>query len=363
MQRFAYWPALLAGAFGACIAAVSPARADDAVVAALDKPALITPLAQAGLMTSITRAGSRLVGVGEHGWILISDDNALSWRQVASPTGVTLTKIVFANPQQGWALGQMGLVLHTKDGGLTWTKQLDGLAANGITMAAAHADITAKGQNDSTTADLQSAEALVAGGPSVPFLALLPLSPSQLLLVGGFGLAMQSNDGGKTWNSAAAQMINPQGMHLYGLAEAHSDIYIAGEQGLLLKGPAGGPYRPLTTTFTGTFFGVLAAPDDKLYVYGLQGTLLCSADSGATWQNIVSNTSAGIDAGIALQDGRLLFGDNAGDLLVKDPNSTTLSIHRASEPVATLAQAADGAIIIGGPFGPRRIALSALEMP
>jgi photosystem II stability/assembly factor-like uncharacterized protein len=341
-------------------ATVAPALADNSVAMALNKPASITLRAADGLITSIARAGNRLVAVGEHGWILLSDDNGASWRQVASPTSVTLTHVTFADAKTGWALGQMGAVLVTHDGGASWAKQLDGIAANQITLAAAQADIQTKGTSDTTTANLQSAQALMGGGPSVPFLNLLVWAPGHLLLVGGFGLAMQSQDGGASWTSAADELANPQGLHLYGLAEQAGTVYVAGEQGLLLKGPPGGPYAAAATPFDGTFFGVLAAPDGGLFLYGLQGTILRSTDAGANWQALNTGSGAGVDAAVALQDGRLLFGDVAGDLLLGDDASTTVKTIQAGEPVAALAQAADGAIIIGGPFGPRRIPLAAL---
>ncbi len=343
--------------------ATAPAWADDSVATALNKPAFITPRAADGLFTSIARAGARLVAVGEHGWILASTDNGQTWHQVPSPTSVTLTFVTFVSPMQGWALGQMGVVLHSTDGGARWARQLDGIAANRITLAAAQADVTAQGANAATSANLQSAQALAGGGPSVPFLSLAALSPTHLLLVGGFGLAMESADGGANWRAAADELANPQALHLYGLAEASGQVFIAGEQGLLLKGPPGGPYAAINTPFAGTYFGILAAPGGALYLYGLQGTILRSADAGATWQPVNNNVTAGIDASLVLADGRLLFGDAGGDLLLGAANAPALAVSPAGEPVAALAQAADGAIIIGGPFGLRRIPLAALGAP
>ncbi len=91
--------------------------------------------------------------------------------------------------------------------------------------------------------------------------------------------------------------------------------------------------------------------------------MLGSADAGATWHAMATGSAAGVDAGILLKDGRLLFGDNAGDLLIGQGDAISLRSVRAAEPVAALAQAADGAIIIGGPFGPRRMPLAALDAP
>ncbi len=362
-QRGAWWPVLLVGLACCGILVARPACAGDAVPVAMTMPAHITPHAPSGLMVSIARAGANLVAAGEHGWILISSDNGRTWREAPSPTSVTLTRVMFTDAADGWALGQMGVVLQTENGGLTWRKTLDGIAANQIILAAAQADIAARGSNDVTTNNLQAATALAGGGPSVPFLDILATSPAHLLLVGGFGLAMQSADDGRRWTSAAVQLANPQALHLYGLAKTRGTVYISGEQGLLLKGPPGGPYNPVTTPFGGTFFGVLAAPDGVLFVYGLQGTVLRSADAGATWRAVSGGGSAGVDAGLLLQDGRLLFGDAAGNLLVGHEDAPALTAMSAGEPIAALAQASDGAIIIGGPFGLRRVPLSALGAP
>ena len=348
---------MLAALAGICCLAGAPkAIADDSVSMALNRASVLTPGAQFGLITSIARAGSRLVAVGEHGHILLSDDDGLSWRQVETPTSVTLTHVTFVSATQGWAIGQMGIVLRSTDAGQDWSEQLNGMTANAITLAAARADISAHGSNDTTTADLQNAEALAGGGPSVPFLDLLALTPSHLLLVGGFGLAMASTDGGAHWTSMAGQLANPQGLHLYGMALSGNTLFIAGGQGLILAGPLCGPFKTLTAPFAGTYFGILAPAGGSLVAYGLQGTIITSTDQGQHWQTPATGLTAGIDAGLALANGRLLFGDVAGNLLESRDGARSLQpLPNAGEPVAALAQAADGSVSVGGPFGLRRL--------
>jgi photosystem II stability/assembly factor-like uncharacterized protein len=329
--------------------------ANDAVAVALDRPATITRLAQSGLFTAVTTAGARLVAVGERGRIMISEDDGVTWRQVPSPTSVTLTAVVFATPASGWVLGQMGVVLHSGDGGLTWSRQLDGMRANQATMAEARADVARLGNNDTTSAIMQNAQALVGGGPSVPFLALLPLTPAHLLLAGGFGLALASDDGGAHFVSVAGGMANPNGLHIYGLVRDRSEIFAVGEQGLALEGENAMPAKPVATPFAGTFFGALVTPAHSLIFYGLQGTILRSTDAAATWQQPPSGVADAIDAGLVLHDGGVLLGDVAGALLVSHDDGKTFSLRQAGEPVAGLAQAPDGSIIAAGPFGLRRI--------
>jgi photosystem II stability/assembly factor-like uncharacterized protein len=332
----------------------APARADDSVAVELNRPATITPRAEHGLFTSIANAGGRLVAVGEQGRIMLSDDNGMSWRQVATPTSVTLTKVRFATSQEGWAVGQMGIVLHTKDGGLTWQKQFDDIAAGKIMLSAAQAAVAA-GSNATTQANLQAAQIMVQGGPNVPFLTVLPLSPQSVLIAGGFGIAFSSSDGGATWQSIAAAIPNPNGLHIYDLLETQGSLIGVGEQGFLLFGSVNGPFTNPAPPSQGSFFGALALPDHSLLIYGLQGAIFRSIDKGKDWTKSASNVGAGIDCGVLLRNGGVVLGDVAGDLLISHDSGAQFSLSPANQPVVALAQAADGAIIIGGPAGLARI--------
>jgi photosystem II stability/assembly factor-like uncharacterized protein len=337
-----------------------PASADDAVVMEMNHPAILTARAAQGLIISIARAGNRLVAVGERGRILLSDDDGGSWRQVATPTSVTLTQIRFATPTAGWAVGQMGVVLHTENGGLTWAIQFDGIRAGQVMLAAAKADIAAHGASDATTANLQAAEQTVAAGPNVPFLTILPLSPKNLVIAGAFGMAFASTDGGASWQSIADNVTDTSGLHIYDLVESDGAVFAAGEQGLVLAGSFAGKFSIISTPFQGSFFGDLVAPDKSLLVYGLQGTILRSADQGKDWAQPVSGAESGIDCGIVLRNGDILLGDIAGDLLLSHDDGKTFTLSQAQQPVAGLAQAADGSVILAGPRGLARLSPAAL---
>jgi photosystem II stability/assembly factor-like uncharacterized protein len=338
----------------------APARADDAVAVELNRPATITPRAKAGLFTSIANAGSRLVAVGEQGRILLSDDNGLSWRQVATPTSVTLTKVRFATSQEGWAVGQMGIVLHTKDGGLTWQKQFDDIAAGKIMLSAAQAAVAA-GSNATTQANLQAAQIMVGGGPNVPFLTVLPLSPTNVLIAGGFGIAFSSSDGGATWQSIAADIPNPNGLHIYDLVEDQTSLVGVGEQGFLLLGCLNGVFANPAPPSPGSFFGALLASDHSVIIFGLQGAIFRSNDKGSDWTKSASHVGAGIDCGVVLRNGDVVLGDIAGDLLISHNSGATFSLSSANQPVVALAQANDGTIIFGGPAGLSRITSAAID--
>src|SRR5262245_13069145 len=72
-----------------------------------------------------------IFGVGEHAWIvgrpgsfvLATKDAGASWK--SQPTGQTtpLNGVFFLDESRGWAVGDLGVILSTKDGGQTWMVQ------------------------------------------------------------------------------------------------------------------------------------------------------------------------------------------------------------------------------------------------
>ncbi|MGL5147969.1 MAG: WD40/YVTN/BNR-like repeat-containing protein, partial [Plesiomonas shigelloides] len=81
----------------------------------------LQPKAAQSLLLDITRAGNKLVAVGERGHVLLGDG---AWQQVATPTAAQLTKVFFFNDALGWAVGHDATILHTQDGGKSWQVQL-----------------------------------------------------------------------------------------------------------------------------------------------------------------------------------------------------------------------------------------------
>ncbi len=342
-----------------CVSRAAP-DVSDTYTYALNRPAHVTPRALTGLLTSVARAGNRIVVVGERGRIIVSDDNGLAWRQVKAPTSVTLAHVTFVTPTEGWAVGGMGIVLHTTDSGLTWTKQFDGVQAANVALAAANADIKQSGTNDTTTANLQAAQAMVAAGPTVPFLDAYAASATDVMIAGAFGMAFSSTDAGATWQSLADLLPNPNGLHIYQIMKDGDNLAVVGEQGLILYGPPGKPLATVTSSFQGTLFGEIIASDHSWIAFGLQGTVMRSTDQGAHWAIATVGQQVGIDCGVTLANGNILLGNEAGQLLYSHDNGQTFTQSTVNEPVVGLGQAADGSIIAVGPSGVRRISLQSL---
>lgn len=63
------------------------------------------------------------------GKILHTTDGGTTWTSTASSTGI-LYGIHFTSPTEGWIVGAGGVILHTADGGLNWNSQTSGTSQN-----------------------------------------------------------------------------------------------------------------------------------------------------------------------------------------------------------------------------------------
>ena len=60
---------------------------------------------------------------GRWGVVLHTADGGKTWTLQSSGIENTLASIYFVDPQNGWAVGNGGTIIHTTDGGKTWEKQ------------------------------------------------------------------------------------------------------------------------------------------------------------------------------------------------------------------------------------------------
>ncbi|ANB73014.1 hypothetical protein AYM40_12050 [Paraburkholderia phytofirmans OLGA172] len=325
----------------------------------LVRPAIHDTRASNRVMLAISRAGERLVAVGEHGIILLSDDNGKTWTQASVPVSLTLTNVRFVDATNGWAVGHGGVVLHTVDGGKNWIKQLDGVQAAALVHEAAAA-AAGEGGEDARRA-LAAADQLVADGPDKPFLDVYFADERRGLIVGAYGLAFATEDGGKHWRSISERIPNPQGLHLYSINVSGNELFIAGEQGSLFRATGGWEsFTRIATPYAGTYFGSLVANNNAIVVFGLRGNIYRSGDAGQTWQKIDGGNTTTLTAGLRLPDGRLLLVNQAGQLLQShDAGSSFRQLTlRSASALSGITQAADGSLVLSGVRGVTSVTLA-----
>ncbi|MCY1274620.1 Ycf48-like protein [compost metagenome] len=329
--------------------------ATPAVAAPLERPAPTAVEPQRSMLFAIARAGKRLVAVGEHGVIALSDDDGRHWRNARVPVDVNLTAVAFADERQGWAIGHMGVVLHSADAGESWQKQLDGMSASEILLAQARRQ--AESLDESAREDLlYRAENLVADGPDKPFLDLLVEDHNTVTVVGAFNLALRSTDGGATWQGFSQALDNPDGMHVYALEKINGSLLAVGEQGLVLKSSGSGANLVAQQSpYDGSYFGLLAMGQQQVLAYGLRGNAFVSDDAGASWHKtqVPGSNNATLNAALRRSNGDVLLLDQSGRIHIsrdQGRNFRTLAFEWGA-PLTGAVETASGSILLSSLAG------------
>lgn len=292
----------------------------------LEMPAMPSALASSSALRDVALAGQRLVAVGPRGHILYSDDHGAHWQQAQVPVSADLNAVSFATPELGWAVGHDGVVLHSRDGGVHWQKQLDGRALAEQLPAAT---------TDNALLDVWFNDARTG------------------YAVGVFNLLLRTTDSGEHWQPWLDHSDNPQGLHLTSLAAVAGDLYITGEQGLLLKWD-GARFSRIDTPYAGTLFGAAGKPG-VLLIYGLRGHAYRSSDGGQQWQAVDTGINTSLTAAGFDRDGQLWLASQAGDLLLSRDDGASFSLvpQRARGPVTALASDAGSGLVLVGERGVR----------
>jgi photosystem II stability/assembly factor-like uncharacterized protein len=264
-------------------------------------------------MLAITYAGSRLVGAGSRGIIMFSDDSGNDWKQAFVPVQSDLTDIQFSDARNGWACGHDGVILHSSDGGASWTRQIDGNTARGLFEAYYSQQISQGNKN--LLSDLQQIQLNYDSGPWLPWLGIWFNNARTGYAVGSFGDIAATHDGGRSWQPWLDHIDNPQFLDLDAIREVGGQLYIVGEQGSVYQfDDVAQKFIARPTGYSGSLFG-LTGTARMLIVFGLRGTIFRSLDQGRTWSQASSNSGSTLVNGWTLPDGRIMLVSVDGTLL------------------------------------------------
>jgi len=323
----------------------SPVQAIESLTVLMN-PAILSTKSIRQPMLAISHAGTRLVAVGSRGIILLSDDNGSTWRQAKVPVSTTLTCVQFIDQSHGWAAGHMGVLLHSNDGGETWEKRLDGNQVAALIYQQAQQRLLGNADDPLAAKAMDNAQRLLDDGPDKPFLSLFFQDNQRGYLLGAYNLIMRTSDGGNSWQPWQEHLDNPGENHLYAMQRIGDAIFIAGEQGLLLRSKDGGErFERLASPYEGSFFGLLATSDGAAIAYGLRGHAFRSIDGGDNWSAINTGSELGISDAIQLRDGRLVLVDQGGQLLLSGADAIFAPFSQAPAPLTGVAQGSDGRLI------------------
>jgi photosystem II stability/assembly factor-like uncharacterized protein len=288
----------------------------------IDIPVLKTAAASQSLLLDVAVAGGRLVAVGERGHIVYSEDQGVNWVQADVPSRAHLNAICFVDAQQGWAVGEDAVILHTEDGGKSWQHQFD------------DRDAEVKG----------------------PLLDLHFFNNLEGLAVGVFNKIYHTVDGGSNWDVWQDRIDNPEEWHLFNItATSEQALYIGSEQGLMFRSLDGGKnFSPVQTDHFGSFHGMLARPGDdgrdQLVLFGVGGVVFTSLDGGESWNELDSPTEVGLYSGAWLEDGSALIVGSEGMVMKLDPSLQTISPFPTKDghPISSVVVLESGKLVTTG---------------
>lgn len=318
MSRSKLWPFVSHAVLALSLVGSGVAIAAEAEATLGETEAVQSKLATKALLLDVKRTGNRIVAVGEYGNVILSDDQGKTWRQAKHvPTQVTLTAVTFADEKNGWAVGHDTLILHTVDGGETWTKQFGGGLSDNALLTVAFWDT------------------------------------NHGLALGAFNFTVETKDGGKTWTErktlnpvqapapTAAAPAGPAGgstdsedpyaaatgdeNHLNSaLIGPDGTIVVAAEAGVVFRSADQGvTWTKIQTGYNGSFWGGLWAKDGSVYVSGMRGNIWHSTDKGVTWAKVdTDGADQSIASGVQLADGSFVFVGLGGQVLYSADGKT-----------------------------------------
>lgn len=283
----------------------------------------IAPLTAKSLLLDISRAGTRLVAVGDRGHVLLSDDEGVTWRQVTVPTRAMLTGVTFADAAHGWAVGHDGMILATTDAGATWTRQKPDES------------------NETVFLDVRFIDALHG------------------FAVGAYGKFLATADGGKTWTPIQASEDETHFNHI--TAVPGGALYLSGESGtLLVSHNQGHRWSRLEVPYEGSLFGLLPLSERDLIVYGLRGNVYASSDRGKDWTKRETALPVLIMADVKLNSGVIVLAGQGGTFYVSRDAGVSFALWQPEAytgGISGLLEAADGALVVVGEKGVTRLQL------
>ncbi len=226
--------------------------------------------------------------VGAMGRVLITHETYKNlWRVCNSGTRELLTSLSFVDEKNGWTAGHGGVIIHTTDGGKTWTIQRE-----------------SSNQNQ-------------------PLFDIHFISQNVGYACGNFETLIKTTDGGKTWQDLVIGLDHMFDASLFGLHffDENTGI-VVGEFGGIIQTRDGGKTWHLLkdSGYQGSFFGIIPLSPWNLLVHGISGKVMRSDDNGQTWQDVAVNSKQrlfraafnGKDIMIAGSSGTLLVSHDLG---------------------------------------------------
>ena len=278
--------------------------------AASDSATVIVIAARRGWFTQTSDVATTLSGVfflanGADGWavgdggrILHTTDGGSTWSQETSGSASTLASVWFTGTTEGWVAGGSGTVLHTTDGGASWSRLLNlGTTENLTDVWFATRDtgwvVGGHGVILRTFDRGTSWQQLTPTGFDLNSVSFAGTRDGWA--VGDNGVILGTHDRGLTWYTVQPSLTSQPLRGVWRLSAALANA--AGAAGVTLRTAAAADSAMWQLGNAGSLYDLRAvcfptAGVGYVVGYNLAGAVLRSDDGGASWQPQVANTGS-----------------------------------------------------------------------
>jgi photosystem II stability/assembly factor-like uncharacterized protein len=239
------------------------------------------------------------------GRIFRTTDGADSWTQVAV-TGASLSDIDFVTPTTAYAVGANSTLLHSTDGGNTWTtlplELPGGTGALTLTQISCSDEThcliaTAPASGGNTNVLVRTTDGGITG-------TLVSASKQNLLSVafstagnavgaGEGGATVLSSDGGATFPTPISHNLGGELLGLVRVSQSPLDAYAPWSAGQIIATTDGGDSWSLLRVPASANLEDVAFPSTEVgYAVNSTGTVFRTADAGVSWSILSSGGSA-----------------------------------------------------------------------
>jgi photosystem II stability/assembly factor-like uncharacterized protein len=229
---------------------------------------------------------TNLFSVGAGGTILHTTNGGASWSQQKSGTTDNLFG-VWGEGKKAFAVGNNGTILYTANSGKTWSTQSSGTAA--LLSAAwgrASKEVFVVGNSGTIlqTTDGKTWNSITSG--TKESLRAISGTKDSIVIVGDHGMILRSADNGKSWSSRGSEKARLNAV--WGLGD---DFLVVGDGVILRSTDKGETWsKQVAPTDKPTIVGVWGRAASAAYAVTSLGALLHTTD-GKTWSYVVTPAS------------------------------------------------------------------------
>jgi photosystem II stability/assembly factor-like uncharacterized protein len=339
-------------ALSAARGALDPARPESWVIADAD-------------LYDVDVRGSRLCAVGYWGSVRLSADGGETWTPVQTPVTDTLYGVSFADDAHGWAVGAHGVVLRTTDGGRTWERQpaevRDELGElvpldTGLLAVSAVSPQEAWAVGDFGVV-LHTRDGVAWEQQTIPAEAFADENLAERILnavhftsalrgfiAGEFGTLLRTSDGGATWIGRHELSGAPPELYLFQLDAgddpAGTTVAAVGLEGTVLVSENGGDSWQSRPVKTSAPLFALDWRGDVGVAVGDRGVIFTTADAARTWKAAKRAPYLGWLAAVRFADERTLYAVGERGVVVRSRDAgesfEVLKTNQAAVPRAAV---------------------------